>query len=148
MKHMCKEKTITYNRTTQRGRLSSVREIPESEWCDFRRDYESGMTLKTIAEKYICDPRTVRRCILTNKPSADLGKQTEPTKLAAYADRIEVLFLNISHDRNVQGICDISRKITAVLKEEGYTGSEWTVRNYLRRQYQFVTDPDEPWEEI
>jgi len=145
---MCKEKKkIIYNRTAQSRRLHPP-ELPADEWCDFRRDYESGMTLKQIAEKYICDPRTVRRCILANKPSSDLGKQTEPTKIAAYADQIEVMFLDISYDRNVHGICDISRRITAVLQEEGYTGSERTVRNYLRRQYQFVTDQDEPWEEI
>ena len=46
------------------------------------------------------------------------------------------------------GICDISRKITRIITDEGYIGSERTVRNYLRNTYQFVTDPDEPWEEI
>lgn len=147
---MCKEKKIIYNRTAQSRRLHPP-ELPAGEWCDFRQDYESGMTLKQIAEKYICDPRTVRKCILANKPSSDLGKQTEPTKLVAYIDRIDSLYndyilVQQLYKKN-SGICDISRRITAVLQEEGYTGSERTVRNYLRRQYQFVTDPDEPWEE-
>ena len=143
---MCKEKTIIYNRTTQSRRLHPP-ELPEDEWCDFRRDYASGMTLKRIAEKYYCDPRTVRRCILANKSSSDLGKQAVPTKIAAFAERIEAMFPEIVYDQNIHGICDISRRITVTLQEEGYTGSERTVRNYIRSQYQFVTDPDEPWEE-
>jgi hypothetical protein len=42
------------------------------------------MTLKQIAEKYHCDQRTVRTCILLNKSSGDLGKQNAPTKLQPY----------------------------------------------------------------
>lgn len=34
--------------------------VPHSDWCDFRIDYESSMTLQQIGEKYCCDPRTVR----------------------------------------------------------------------------------------
>lgn len=43
---MCKEKLID-NRTRQRERIP-LPNYPESEWCDFRRDYESGMTLKKL----------------------------------------------------------------------------------------------------
>ena len=149
--HMCKEKKIIYNRTTQSRRLQPP-DIPKKEWSDFRCDYESGMTLKMIAEKYLCDPRTVRKSIMSNKSSSEIGKQSEPTKLAAYVERIDslyqdfILIQRVSHMKS--GICDISRKITRILSDEGYTGSERTVRNYLRNTYQFVTDPDEPWEEI
>ena len=148
---MCKEKKIIYKRTTQSKRLHPP-DIPEADWCDFRLDYESGLTLRMIAEKYFCDPRTVRKCILANKPSSEIGKQSEPTKLAAYIEQIDSLyqdFILIQQTMHKKaGICDISRKITKILAEEGYTGSERTVRNYLRNTYQFVTDPDEPWEEI
>ena len=148
---MCTEKKIVYNRIT-RGRRLHPPDIHENEWCDFRRDYEAGMTFKKIAEKYHCDPRTVRKCIMTNRSSSEIGKQSEPTKLAAYVERIDslyqdfILIQRVSHMKS--GICDISRKITRILSDEGYTGSERTVRNYLRNTYQFVTDPDEPWEEI
>ena len=72
--HMCKEKKIIYNRTTQNRRLNPP-DIPEKEWSDFRCDYESGMTLKMIAEKYFCDPRTVRKSIMTNMPKIQAKKR-------------------------------------------------------------------------
>ena len=43
---MCKEKLID-KRTRQRERIP-LPDYPESDWCDFRRDYESGMTLKKL----------------------------------------------------------------------------------------------------
>ena len=148
---MCKEKKIIYNRTAQSRRIP-LPDIPECEWCDFRPDYESGMTLKEVAEKYCCDPRTVKRCIFANKSSSELGKQMEPTKLATFSKQIDSLYCEITDTQEIlkkkMGICDISRRITAELEAEGYTGSERTVRNYLRSHYQFVTDSDEPWEEI
>lgn len=148
---MCTEKTIVYNRITQSRRLHPP-DILESEWCDFRRDFESGMTLKMIAEKYVCDPRTVRKCIMNNKSSSEIGKQSEPTKLAAYVEQVDSMYQDFIIMQQTSykklGICDISRKITKILAEEGYTGSERTVRNYLRNTYQIVTEPDEPWEEI
>ena len=138
---MCKEKTITYNRTTQRGQLL-LRDIPESEWCDFRRDYESGMTLKKIAEKYFCDPRTVKRCIRENKPSSRLGKQTEPTKIAGFTDLIDSRYWQIVSDKKnaskKAGICEISEIITTEIKKEGYSGGERTVRDYLRKKFRTV----------
>ncbi|MBQ9155511.1 MAG: hypothetical protein IJ137_01875 [Eubacterium sp.] len=75
--------------------------LPEDQWCDFRRDYESGSTLKAIAAKYLCDPRTVRRCIMLNKSSCELGRQTAPTKLAPYhsmIDRLYVKYIKESQD--------------------------------------------------
>jgi len=146
---MCKEKIID-NRTRQRGHIP-LPDIPESEWCDFRRDYESGMTLKRIAEKYYCDSRTVKSCILNNKSSTELGSQKKPTKIAAYVGRIDTEFRMIVSDQNYisegLGICEISERITAIIKQTGYDGSERTVRNYLRITYQFPRDPDEPGKE-
>lgn len=147
---MCKEKTIIYNRTTQRGWLS-LRDIPDSEWCDFRRDYESGMTLKKIAEKYCCDPRTVKRCIRENKPSSRLGEQTEPTKIAGFTDQIDMRYWQIISDqKDLQkkaGICEISKTITAEIKMEGYTGGERTVRDYLRKRFRTVERSKDETEE-
>ena len=130
------------------SRLSSTRkalllpQISSDKWCDFRIDYESGMTLKSIAEKYICDPRTVRRCLLNNKSSSELGSQTAPTKLSAYIDQIHMLFQEYTDQvvvsGNLTGICHISKKITQSLRMSGYKGSERTVRNYLRARYQFT----------
>jgi len=141
---MCKE-IIIYNRTRQNGQATlPLPDIPESEWCDFRRDYESGMTLKKIAEKYYCDSRTVKRFIWYNRSSSELGKQMVPTKLEPFIDRLECLFGRYIENAEHIGICEISRRITEQLINEGYSGGERTVRNYLRARYQHVTDPDEP----
>ena len=140
-----KKKQYTYKRTPSFYRPT----IPKDEWCDFRLEYESGSTLKEIAEKHFCDPRTVRRCISSNKSSTELGRQTEPTKLAPYYDSIDTLFQQIINNReanqcpeNKIGICEISRIITQQLMTHGYTGSERTVRNYLRKKYQYIVHTD------
>ena len=139
---MCKE-IIIDNRIRQRGRIP-LPDYPEIEWCDFRRDYESGMTLKQIAEKYHCDSRTVKRFIWYNRSSSELGKQMVPTKIEPFIDRLEYLYGKYIDNDEHTGICEISRLITEQLINEGYTGGERTVRNYLRAKYQHVTDPDEP----
>lgn len=102
--------------------------------CDFRKDLDTGMTLKQIAAKYHCDQRTVRTCILLNRSSTELGKQYAPTKLQPYMNLIQELYQSENeHSGSVHaGILQISRKITALLSELGYTGSERTVRNYIR----------------
>lgn len=190
--------------------------LPPERWCDLRKEYEGGMTLKAIAEKHYCDPRTVRRLIMQNRNSAEIGKQTAPTRLSFYAGRIEELLqeaqayvqnaayapdapatphaqdslslpgkpneahapneqynedeanvadelyvqddasapvsdpthgLHGSHDSNspqaalsgrINGICALSRWITTKLAEEGYTGSERTVRNYLQSRIHVI----------
>ncbi len=71
-------------------------EIPRNRWCDFRRDFESGMTLKSIGMKYHCDQRTVRSCIILNKSSTELGRQYAPTKLEPYIPEIERLYQMLS----------------------------------------------------
>lgn len=92
------------------------------------------MTLNQIAEKYHCDQRTVRTCILLNKSSSELGRQYAPTKLQPYMDEVEKLFQSIicqSSEKKPFSTLSISRQITDTIHEHGYTGSERTVRNYL-----------------
>ena len=155
--------------------------------CDFRIDFDAGMTLKQIGDKYHCDQRTVRACILRNKSSAELGRQFAPTKLQPYFDEIDRLYqqsLRYCHEQersssstvsnsvgnltdkpvesssfpvdirpgtsenvpdlpkpdrksngDVPSIMQLSRDITAAISAKGYTGSERTVRNYLRTHY-------------
>ncbi len=140
-------------------------EIPHGCWCDFRRDFESGMTLKSIGIKYHCDQRTVRSCIILNKSSSELGHQYAPTKLEPYIPEIERLYQilssggtpqsaeqNIAHKADssprqlasqsaqtypsvIPGITRFSRLITQKIAEFGYTGSERLVRNYLRTKF-------------
>ena len=136
--------------------------------CDFRIDFDNGMNLKEISQKYHCDQRTVRTCILLNKSSTELGRQYAPTKLAPFVQEIEALYQScfsqnrigwehpvpdhpcpedqkcetqpenslsensLSETPKTQGIVQISREITAVISAHGYTGSERTVRNYIR----------------
>ena len=120
--------------------------IPQEEWCDFRIDYEAGMTLKDIADKYICDSRTVRKCILLNRSSKHIGEQIAPTRLYPFTDKIEELYATYKENEKQKahsaGICRISSFITEELRKEGYQGSERTVRNYLRQKYLIFISKD------
>ena len=123
--------------------LFTLPDIPPEKWCNIRADYESGMTLKAIADKYFCDPRTVRSCIINNKASTELGKQSAPTKLSPFIQLVNQLFLEYTQKGSMyhsaaNSFCAISREITLVIQKQGYTGSERTVRNYLRNKYQFT----------
>ena len=120
----------------------SLPDIPQNHWCDFRRDYESGLSLKAIAQKYVCDPRTVRTLMNLNKGSAEIGKQRAPTVLTKWLPKIRALYQELSDEG--MSICIISRHITEQLKKEGYRGTERTIRNYLRTQYFVIPDPDVP----
>ena len=146
-------------------------DLPDYDWCDFRIDYESGLTLKDIAEKYLCDPRTVRKCLQQNRGSESLGSQFAPTKLRPYEDLVDQIFHSITRwpasDRThaednsnapfparIMGdphilqsglsICKLSALITEQLRIHGYTGSERTVRNYLRCHQLAVDTTDDP----
>ena len=140
---MCREDTIIYGQRKQNIR-GCLPELPVDAWCDFRRDYEAGMTLKQIADKYVCDPRTIRKCIISNRGSTELGRRTAPTKLTAFAVQVDALYEELitavlCTGAGKPGICDLSRTVTEKLQQAGYTGSERTVRNYLRNNYQFVS---------
>ena len=104
--------------------------LPKDQWCDFRMDFETGMTLKQIAEKYCCDARTVRSCIQKNKPSSSLGKKSTDPILQPYRELIDTYMKqNSMHD---DSIYQYSRELTEYLTVHGYTGSERTVRNELK----------------
>lgn len=141
---MCKK--IVHSGGVSHERKAVLKDIPDDEKCDFRLDYEAGSTLKQIAEKYYCDPRTVRKCILINKSSSELGRQTAPTKLSQYVDLIDSMYHDVVESERSRskppGICEISRSITSEIRKKGYSGSERTLRNYLRMKYQFVTEEE------
>ena len=120
-------------------RPSPLPDLPPEDWCDFRIDYEAGMTLKEIARKYMCDPRTVRKCIRLNQSSTEIGRQNAPTKLTHWIESIDSLYAEYSQINPAPGICRMSSLITERLKALGYTGSERTVRNYLRVKYQSLS---------
>ena len=102
--------------------------ILRDEWCDFRIDFESGMTLKDIAAKYHCDPRTVRSAIANNRCSAHIGKWTAQKKLEAHLDAIEKV---LDRTTSIKSLSKLSQQITSEIQQEGYSGGERTVRNYL-----------------
>lgn len=104
--------------------------IPPEEWCDYRRDYESGLSLECIAEKYCCDHRTARNAIIKNKSSCDIGKKTTPRKISEYTKEIDRLIILYCKDHKLS-MLRLSTQITAELKKSGYPGSERTVRNHL-----------------
>lgn len=106
-------------------------DIPPSNWCDFRIDYESGISLNQLAIKYNCDHRTVRNAIIKNKNSCDIGARTTTQKLSKFIPCINS-FLQANPDLvNNQSIYKLSCQITLVLQKLGYSGSERTVRTYL-----------------
>lgn len=112
-------------------RRLAVPDIPKDEWCDFRKDYESGLSLVQIGEKYYCDPRTAKMAIIHNKSSNNLGKRVRPSILSGYEKKIPELW---QKNLEMQSLFSVSKNITENLREEGFTGSERTVRNYLKRQ--------------
>lgn len=144
MSHQREEMILSNNKSIPRP--FHPPKLTEEEWCDFRIDYETGMTLKDIAAKYFCDPRTVRRCILQNRSSESIGKQVAPTRLEPYIDHVAELYQQQIRDQEtekaISGICKISSFITKKLKEEGYQGGERTVRNYLRQKHPITVEKD------
>lgn len=88
-----------------------------------------------IAEKYFCDPRTVKSCIVYNKPSDRLGKQSVPTRLSPYCGYIDDYLTKPETIQTLQqsrlNISALTRDIFHILQVHGYTGCERTVRNYV-----------------
>lgn len=104
-------------------------DIPKEQWSDFRVDYESGMTMKEIASKYYCDPRTVSSALSLNRGSSDFSKRIQPKKLEPHEGTIAQL---VRDTTEYKSLLKLSRRITAELQKEGYSGGERTVRNYLQ----------------
>lgn len=115
----------------------SMPDIPREAWCDFRKDFvEKNMTLIQLAQKYCCDPRTVRNCIQHNKSSFELGKKSTPTHMQLYEQQVRELILH-NIDRipdNVSTVYSLSHHLYPLLQNHGYSGSERTLRNYLQTQ--------------
>ena len=114
----------------------SMPDLPRELWCDFRVDYvENHMTLVQLAEKYYCDPRTVKNCIRHNKSSFELGKKTTPTRIQVHDKHIKELVIEneafIFSD--ITSIYGLSQYLYPMMQENGYSGSERTLRNYLQK---------------
>ncbi|MBQ6393396.1 MAG: hypothetical protein IJH60_07770 [Eubacterium sp.] len=112
----------------------SLPDLPRARWCDFRIKYiEQHMSLRELAEEYMCDPRTVRACLIHNKSSSSLGKKTVPTRIDLCRDEILDLIEQglPALPNHIRSIYQLSRYLFPLLKERGYTGSERTLRNYL-----------------
>lgn len=112
-------------------------DIPRELWCDFRIELvENGMTLAKLADKYYCDPRTVRSCIQHNKSSYELGKKSTPTRMQLYEKQVRELLIHNVKDLppDVSTIYGLSQFLYPLLQNEGYSGSERTLRNHLQKQ--------------
>ena len=112
-------------------------DFPPEEWSDIRAEFEKTHSMLQVSRVFMCDPRTIGRCLRLNLSSTDIGCQVTPKKVDSFRDEIHRRFDEIcsaASDRKPHpGICQISREITAGLKAKGYTGSERTVRNYIRQ---------------
>ena len=79
----------TGSRRSKSAARFTLPDLPREQWCDFRIAYEEGnRTLVQLAEEYMCDPRTVKACILRNKSSSSLGKKSVPTQIDLCKDEI------------------------------------------------------------
>ena len=95
--------------------------------------YESGKTITEIARIIGCDRRTAARLIKENLDISDIGKwHSENTKLYRYIGLIRSCI--DTEMRKHSSLLSFSKYLFHRLKKEGYTGSERTIRNYLRRQ--------------
>ena len=150
------DKTIKKNPGRSASRLK-MPDLPRDQWCDFRIEYvEGNKTLVQLAReymcdprtvkscivhnksshslgKYMCDPRTVKSCIVRNKSSHSLGKQSVPTRIDLCRDEIlETLLQTLPElPDSVRSIYQLSNYLLPVLREKGYKGGERTLRNYL-----------------
>jgi hypothetical protein len=81
----------------------------------------------------MCDPRTVKSCIVRNKSSHSLGKQSVPTRIDLCKDEIRETLLQTLPELpdSIRSIYQLSNYLLPVLREKGYKGGERTLRNYL-----------------
>ena len=121
------------SRSRSAARLT-LPDLPREQWCDFRISYvEGNRTLVQLAEEYMCDPRTVKSCILRNKSSSSLGKKSVPTQIDLCKDEIRETLRKTLPDlpESIHSIYQLSNYLLPILREQGYKGSERTLRNYL-----------------
>ena len=105
--------------------------IEDGKNSDIRLDYESGMSVVLLAEKYCYDPRTIRRALYYNLSSNEIGKQLKPKKTDCFKTQIKKYWDELEKHESMLAA---SRNITERLRKLGYDGSERTIRNYLLRQ--------------
>jgi len=110
-----------------------------SQWAEIRRLHEvEGLSGRAIARKLGCDRATVKKALELDSPPDESRRAKRSTILAPYHDKIAALL------EQSPGLSAV--RITEELRRDGYTGSEVTVRRYVRqirpprgRIYQEVT---------
>lgn len=107
-------------------------QIPEEQWSDARRQYIlEEKSLSLIGKEQHMDPRTVSKLVKNNWNFDRVGKHQSPSKVEPYADAILDLLTSGCFHR-YSGIMTVSEKILAHIRSLGYTGSERTLREYLK----------------
>ena len=113
-------------------RLQIDDQIPEEQWSDARRQYIlEEKSLGRIGKEQHMDPRTVSKLVKNNLNFDRVGKHQSPSKVEPYADAI-LDFLTSGCFQRYSGIMTVSEKILARIRSLGYTGSERTLREYLK----------------
>lgn len=106
--------------------------IPEEQWSDARRQYIlEEKSLSLIGKEQHMDPRTVSKLVKNNWNFDRVGKHQSPSKVEPYAGAILDLLTSGCFHR-YSGIMTVSEKILARIRSLGYTGSERTLREYLK----------------
>lgn len=107
-------------------------QIPEEQWSDARRQYiMEEKSLGRIGKEQHMDPRTVSKLVKNNLNFDRVGKHQSPSKVEPYAGAILDLLTSGCFHR-YSGIMTVSEKILARIRSLGYTGSERTLREYLK----------------
>lgn len=107
-------------------------QIPEEQWSDARRQYIlEEKSLGRIGKEQHMDPRTVSKLVKNNWNFDRVGKHQSPSKVEPYSDAI-LDFLTSGCFQRYSGIMTVSEKILARIRSLGYTGSERTLREYLK----------------
>ena len=107
-------------------------QIPEEQWSDARRQYIlEEKSLSLIGKEQHMDPRTVSKLVKNNWNFDRVGKHQSPSKVEPYAGAILDLLTSGCFHR-YSGIMTVSEKILAHIRSLGYTGSERTLREYLK----------------
>ena len=113
-------------------RLQIDDQIPEEQWSDARRQYiMEEKSLGRIGKEQHMDPRTVSKLVKNNWNFDRVGKHQSPSKVEPYAGTILDLLTSGCFHR-YSGIMTVSEKILARIRSLGYTGSERTLREYLK----------------
>lgn len=113
-------------------RLQIDDQIPEEQWSDARRQYIlEEKSLSLIGKEQHMDPRTVSKLVKNNWNFDRVGKHQSPSKVEPYAGAILDLLTSGCFHR-YSGIMTVSEKILARIRSLGYTGSERTLREYLK----------------